>query len=240
MRTFNKLLYATVLLGLTTPTYAADLITAPEEDMSMSIWTGLYAGFSGDWVINGDAAYRIPQADQLKPDHELGGPLLGAQFGYNWQMGWLLLGAEAQGDWANVSGDKDYYDGMVRTHTDIDWLALGKLRAGLAMNRFALWGTGGYAGANVKPSGSVRFCSENGNCASDWSDTQWANGFFYGIGGAVAVNDHWSIGLEWDHVVLDKAQFAGQLHGGPMNGMPLDPKADINLDLIQATANLRF
>src|SRR4051812_3282554 len=104
----NKALYATVLMGLATSAYGADIITqAPQEELPFT-WSGFYGGIDGDWVINGDASYRIPAAKDLKPDHELGGPLLGAQVGYNYQLGWLLLGGEMQGDWANISGDKDY------------------------------------------------------------------------------------------------------------------------------------
>lgn len=233
----SRAIFLAAVMMLPTSAFAADF-QAVTEPPAWS-WTGFYGGVGGGWGF-GTGDYDIAEAPGFGVNHDLSGPLAGGQVGYGAQLGWMYLGAEAQGLWSGIDGDKTFYDGVLDTHTDVDWLAMGKLRAGAAFDRFLVFGTGGYAGAEISPSASLRYCSEEGNCSSRWSDSEWANGYFFGLGGAVSLSDNWSVGLEWNHVVFNDVDFGGKVEHGRYDKMPLDVKGDFDLDLILATANFRF
>ncbi len=218
---------------------AADVYPPYQPEVQQFSWTGFYAGGAGGWTIDGHADYQIPQAKDLGLDHELGGPLLGGQLGYIQQIGWLAGGIELQGLWTDIEGDKILYDGLVDTETEIDALALGKLKLGAAFDRFFVFGTGGYAGGQVEAHADAKYCQGNG-CSSHWSDSDWANGYFYGVGANVALTERWMFGIEWNHIVLNDADFDSNVKGGRYDGMPLQAHSDIDVDVILATAGFRF
>src|SRR5690242_8270953 len=106
----RKILLILAVIGIPISAHAADYeqIPAPSEFS----WTGLEVGIAGDWVMAGHSDYRIPSAKDLDLDHDLGGPMIGGQIGYNAQvMNWLLLGAEFQGLGSFVDGNKSLYNG---------------------------------------------------------------------------------------------------------------------------------
>ena len=238
----KTLLLTASLLALGIPgVKAADVIPEPyQAEVQQFSWTGFYAGGAGGWTIDGNADYQIPAAKDLGLDHELGGPLLGGQLGYLQQLGWLAIGAELQGLWSGIAGEKALYEGVLDTETEVQALALGKIKAGAAFDRFFVFGTGGYAGGEVQGSADLAYWSNQVDVSSHWKDSTWANGYFYGLGAAVAFTERWSVGLEWNHIVLNDADFSNNVQGGRYDGMPLQANADINLDVLLATVNFRF
>ena len=68
--------------------------SAPAGDRS---WTGLYVGGHGAY-LSSDTDYVLPTT----PTEALDGALLGLQVGYNWQIGRIVLGAEADISWGNI------------------------------------------------------------------------------------------------------------------------------------------
>lgn len=235
MKALRAILLVTAVMGVPISAHAADVFPPYQPEVQQFSWTGFYAGGAGGWTIDGNADYKIPQANDLGLDHELGGPLLGGQLGYIQQIGWLGFGAELQGLWSGVEGEKILFDGAVDTTTDIEALALGKLKAGAAFERFFIFGTGGYAGGQVTARAHAPL-----PIGSDWEDSTWGHGYFYGVGGAVALTERWSFGVEWNHIVLNDVDFDGPVRGGRYDGQPLSAHSDINLDVILATANFRF
>ena len=236
----KTLMLATSLLLFGMPgVKAADYQQQYVPEVQQFSWTGFYAGGAGGWTFDGNADYAIPQAKDLGLDHELGGPLLGGQLGYIQQLGFIGIGAELQGLWTGIEGDKILFDGAVDTSTDIQAMALGKLKAGAAFDRFFVFGTGGYAGGEVKASAKAPACGGPAVECS-WSDSNWANGYFYGAGIAAALTERWTVGVEWNHIVLNNVDFDSNVKGGQYDGMPLQAHSDVNLDVILATANFRF
>lgn len=221
--------------------HAADVFAAPPEQYATGYdWSGFYLGAAGGWTIDGNAHYDIPSARDLDLDHNLGGPLLGGQLGYLYQTGWFFVGAELQGLWSGVEGDEVKWDGLLDTHTDVDWLAMGKLKGGLAFDRFSVFATGGYAGADVTADAGFHYCAQQGNCTTTWDDSEWLNGFVYGLGAAVGVNDYLRIGVEWNHVQLNEKDFSDTTKHGRYAGLPVTANGDLDLDVILATANFHF
>jgi outer membrane immunogenic protein len=117
-------------------------------------WSGFYVGLH--------AGYGWAEDD---------GIVLGGQLGFNWQFNWFVLGVEADASWAELELDDD---------DDIHSLASARLRAGLALNRFLPYVTGGVATA-------------------DFDDIGWVAG-----GGAdFGLTQNVSIGAEYLHYDLD-------------------------------------
>jgi len=107
----KKLLGIGILgLALSAPALAADLPMkaaplAPAPAVAPT-WTGLYVGghIGAGWgTIESDAniagVLTLPVSS-----HNTNGMLGGLQAGYNYQMGWAVLGIEGAWSWANVKG----------------------------------------------------------------------------------------------------------------------------------------
>jgi outer membrane immunogenic protein len=85
------------LLG-TIPAYAADAVmeeppapAAPMEEPPLNTWTGAYAGVSLGYGFSGDTDVGSPVNNEIGTD----GFLLGGFAGYNYQVGNMVAGAEA-------------------------------------------------------------------------------------------------------------------------------------------------
>lgn len=130
-----KLLYASVAaIALTTAAQAADVVQeappappAPIVATPVFTWSGLYVG--------GNAGYGWANAAPFDDDGFLGG----VQLGYNYEINRLVLGVE---------GDFDA-TGMRFFGNDVNYLASVRGRVGLAVNRWMIYGTGGYAYAHA-------------------------------------------------------------------------------------------
>src|SRR5437660_4610139 len=94
------LLNATFAALIAGPALAADLpIKSPFLAPS---WTGFYIGGHAGWVSDRpsvtDEAYFDSGATTLLNSSSFAG---GGQIGYNWQMGSVVYGIEADGSWAD-------------------------------------------------------------------------------------------------------------------------------------------
>src|SRR5271169_6872059 len=106
----KKILLGTIgLVAMAAPAVAADLpartykapppMVAPIYD-----WTGFYiggnAGYGSSRNCWGDFGISVvPEGCNSRS-----GGLVGGQGGYRWQMGQVVFGVEAEGDWANLRG----------------------------------------------------------------------------------------------------------------------------------------
>lgn len=112
---------AAVALGLaaligTFPAFAADAIMAqepapaalPMEEPPLNTWSGPYAGISAGYGFSGDTEFE----DGINPNNTVGtdGFLLGAFGGYNWQVGNMVAGAEADIGYNWAKGSNAGYD----------------------------------------------------------------------------------------------------------------------------------
>ena len=146
---------------------------------SAPFWLGPYLGINAGYAWgNSDPFYRgqIPLAGvtpgtppTLRPNGFIGG----AQLGYNWVYGVLLLGAELDFDGLSSSksaGISPFFAGKgggntVSWSSSYDWLATARLRAGLVVSgNWLLFITGGLAVTRVND--SYNCTSTNFTCAS--------------------------------------------------------------------------
>jgi outer membrane immunogenic protein len=127
----------------------------------MFTWTGFYAGVNAGWVQNqsrvdnrGFSGTNLDAALNAAFPARLGstsrsGFIGGVQAGYNQQFGMFVAGIEADINWL---GDRRSTTSTTRlgnvnvgTRSRTDWLGTARLRAGVAIDRLMVYGTGGLA-----------------------------------------------------------------------------------------------
>jgi outer membrane immunogenic protein len=114
-------------------------------------WTGFYVGAHGGW---GWGTTKIQDEILLLPQDPIytkfDGPLAGAQAGFNYQMGNVVLGAEVDGSWAYIraSGATSRTGVIAATTRDVfgyNYLATGTARVGYTMGQWLAYAKGGAA-----------------------------------------------------------------------------------------------
>ena len=183
-----------LVVGLSGPSSAQDT------------WQGYYGGLSGgvgsfngramDW---GDAALGGPDGDI---DLRGFGGMFGAQAGYNYQLGGLVIGLEGDISWTGYGEDKLFdvftVSGAEYVKANMDWLATVRGRLGLANDRAMAYVTGGLALAGVEHCAnddSVNPCSVDNDDDIAWSGTR--PGLVAGAGVEARLTDRWSFKSEY-------------------------------------------
>jgi outer membrane immunogenic protein len=185
---------ALIALGMA-PAMAADLAArpytkAPAAAIAINNWTGFYIGAMG--------GYAQEDASGLGT---LSGGFAGGTIGYNWQMGNIVLGLEADGAWADVGASiTDSLIGTIESRAR----SLGTVRGrvGYAFDQVMIYGTGGYAWADNRITVTVPPVSV--------SDSQFHSGWTVGAGVEVMFAPKWSVKAEYLYRSFDsETYFAG-------------------------------
>lgn len=152
-------------------------------------WTGFYAG------VNGGYGFGTARWNGVPASFKANGGLAGGQLGYNLQVGQLVWGLEADGDWSSLRGS----DAMVLCNgvpcmTRSDFLSTARGRVGFAIDRVMPYLTGGLAVGDIRTGG-------NGVPGLDRTDAGWTGG----AGLEYALAPSWSVKAEYLFVDLGKA-----------------------------------
>lgn len=169
-------------------------------------WTGLYMGANigygwggGDSVGVTDGAGFQGSAGTLATDGAFGG----AQFGYNYQAGRIVLGVEAD---IQASDLNDQLTGVtsggygVTASSDINAFGTVRGRLGYAMGPALLYATGGWAWADV----DYKFAASNGINAVALTDSDFKTGYTLGAGLEYAIAPGWTTKIEYQYIDLGK------------------------------------
>ena len=231
----KKLMLVTVslvALGAAVPAVAADLAARPYTKAPPMIqaaynWSGFYIGLNGGggtshktWDLVGGLS---------EGSHDATGGTVGGQIGYRWQQGPLVFGVEAQGNWADFSGDNVsnvFAPDSNRTKIDAFGLFTGQI--GYAWNNALLYVKGGAAVTDNKY--EVISGLGLGTLAST-TDTRW--GGTVGVGFEYGFAPNWSFGLEYDHLFMGRQDVTF-----PVLAQTDSIKQDV--DLFTARVNYRF
>jgi outer membrane immunogenic protein len=143
---FFVLILVLTLLGAL-PALAADTpaqknvpVAAPEPALS---WNGFYAGINGGYVWGRTNHYDF-YANPTTVPHNVSGSIAGGTVGYNHRLARkFVIGAEGDGDWANITGKTYCPNHSYYCSTHADALASIRGRFGYTKNRFLLFGTSG-------------------------------------------------------------------------------------------------
>jgi len=200
-KTFLLVTASIVALGAAVPAFAADLpartyTKAPPMVMAAYDWSGFYAGLNGGggWA---HTCWNVV-AGLSEGCHDANGGTIGGQVGYRWQMGSIVFGVEAQGNWADISGDNvSQVFAADRNRTKIDAFGLFTGQVGYAFNNVLLYAKGGAAVADDK---YTVLGIPSGFQLATVSETRW--GGTLGVGFEYGFAPNWSAGLEYDHIFL--------------------------------------
>src|SRR5690606_23908277 len=155
---------AGLLIGMAQPASAADLF-GPDYGGSIKdapapyafTWTGIYVGGHAG-LLTGNTQGRPdfgcggmcdPLEILFSTDYDMNGGLFGGQIGYNYQMGWAVIGIEASDAGSNAQGDGPTGLPIITSHRELDWLATVTGRVGYAMGKSLVYVKGGVAWGEV-------------------------------------------------------------------------------------------
>ncbi|MDU6243675.1 MAG: outer membrane beta-barrel protein, partial [Bradyrhizobium sp.] len=131
--------------------------------------------------------------------HDSSGGTIGGQVGYRWQMGQFVFGVEAQGNWADFSGDNQSALFGTRNRTKTDAFGLFTGQVGYAFNNVLVYAKGGAAITSntytITNAATGAFLGSNDN-------TRW--GGVVGAGLEYGFAPNWSLGVEYDHLFMDR------------------------------------
>lgn len=218
-----------VLLAFASPSYGADIphpiykapAYAPPVILPFS-WSGFYLGLNGGYawgkadLSNSSASFTTDSTD---------GWLIGATGGYNYQLGYIVLGLEGDIDYALIKGNgsNTVTCGSGSCEVKDTWFATVRGRLG-----YAAWdhwlpyitGGGAFAGLKVTPT-------------SGSSSTNTASGWTVGAGIEYAFMHDWSAKLEYLYADLGPATCDASVCGLSTD---IEPK----LNIVRAGVNYHF
>ncbi len=206
----KTLLAATAFTALSFSAFSADLPArtfAPVAPAPIFSWTGFYVGTNAGFIRSMAAATE--EGGGLfwggdKIDSSGSGVLGGIQAGYNYHLGAIVFGLEA--DLAATSADAKNTTHVYRADQH-KTSALGTVRGrvGYAFDRTLLYVTGGLAYGNVKNSVANIFFLTPPNAET----SGWRTGYAVGGGVETAINAHWTVKAEalYYNVGSSSAQF---------------------------------
>lgn len=173
-------------------------------------WTGFYIGGHGgfNWTstefpgLNPYVAPPAPCGSCGPPRQTITGGIVGGQLGYNYQIGVMVIGVEADVSKANLNGS--VRDGNYIVQTDsIDVTASVRGRLGLAIGRFLPYFTAGIMweqGARGQSCPGDPAAVVAGHCKTqgpyNLSQSAWHQGATYGAGAEYALTNHISVRFE--------------------------------------------
>ncbi|MBR0697516.1 outer membrane protein [Bradyrhizobium lablabi] len=235
----KKVLFATaslIALGTTAPTFAADLAArpytkAPPVIATVYNWSGFYIGINGGWGQSHDNRIFDPTGASFG-SHDADGGTVGGQIGYRWQTGGWVFGLEAQGNWADFSGNSGnaFAPGnVVRSKTDAFGLFTGQI--GYAWNNALFYVKGGAAVTDR----NYQFVTAGALVSESGFDTRWGGTVGAGLEFGFAPN--WSLGIEYDHIFEDRH---GVTFISPAGFATTGFSSGGDTDLVTARLNYRF
>ncbi len=262
----KKLLLATAAVIVVAGAHcamAADLPVKEQPPPPPAIydWTGFYAGFNvgaawgsydpqtstiPDGVINASTpSVNAAGIQSLNPLGFTGG----AQAGYNWQLGNLVAGIEADFNYLHLNGTAiggpvplvGAGQVVVTSNGDADLLFTLRPRIGWTVNNWLFYATGGLAVTDVNDDFALT-SGNAGNCC-DFKQVGRNDSFIqagYAVGGGIetAITDRLSVKAEYLHVNFDRTYASTTSTNHP--AQVITQSADLRADIARVGFNYRL
>ena len=230
-----------VTAALTAPGLAADLgartYTKAPVVAPVSNWSGFYVGgnLGYGWGDGNTDFSFLPSPERFGDNNTtLGarstGVTGGAQFGYNWQIGSLVTGLEADIQGSDIKGsargtptffgtaDLDP-NAVLSSEQKLSWFGTVRGRLGVTVTPdLLLYGTGGLAYGRVEASANSQFdggLGAPGGLEARASVSKTKVGWTAGAGAEWMFARNWSAKLEYLYVDLGNESAIGDLIGDP-------------------------
>ena len=196
-------------------------------------WTGIYLGLNAGYSFGG-SDWTDSVTGGSTGSFGTSGFAFGGALGANYQIGSLVLGVEADSDWANASGFGTFTatslcaGGCLTTDS---WLATARGRVGYAFDRFFAYGTAGAAFGDVRA-----------NFSNDPISSATKTGWAAGAGVEVALDRHWSAKAEYLFVDLGSGSCTTDCAIASAGGPPTIPNVAVKFDesIVCGGVNYRF
>jgi outer membrane immunogenic protein len=224
---------ATMLLG-SFAAHAADLAVKAPAPVPMPVynWTGLYIGVNGGYGWGQQDPLNLITNRFDRTSFNINGGMFGGTFGAQIQQGYVLLGLEGDLDWANVRGSGITPVAIAGTPlatlnvtSKIEAIGTVRARAGVAVNNWLFYGTGGAAFIKETASGTSiagAACGTLGVLPS-CTGSVWRPGLAAGAGAEWGFASNWTAKAEYLYVAA-----AG-------TGVSVD-----HINIVRAGINYRF
>jgi outer membrane immunogenic protein len=176
-----------------------------------SDWGGAYAGLNVGYA---NTDLRIASIGQSSAINRVG-PFGGVQAGYNWQLGSLVFGIEADIQLSGQSKNFYFADRFSSTTQNdaIKFFSTIRGRLGYAFSHWLLFATGGWG--YIEATERVMFRTF-GIVTGDQSLIVPRNAWVAGGGLELKLDKHWSVKTEYLHI--DTGVFDGVAYGLPYFG----------------------
>lgn len=227
---------ATVGVALAHSASAADLAVAPvyksPPPPPAFSWTGFYLGANGGggWGQTSHSTDPTAVLSFATGNFNTSGGVAGGTFGYNYQTGAWVLGAETDLDWANIKGTKTFDTTIASVparfshSSELMWLDTARARVGWAYDRVLFYGTAGaaFGGVQAYRDASIALLTPAA------TDTETRFGWTAGGGIEWAFLNNFSAKVEYLYVDLGSQT---QL---------LDDSVKFNANIVRAGLNVKF
>ena len=201
---------------------AADLPPRPAQYAAPVVapynWTGIYLGINGGYGWGTQDPLNIITNRFDKYALNFSGGLIGGTIGGQIQAGHVVLGVEADLDWANLKGSSNFVPsitgtglGLVSASTSIDWMSTARLRVGYAADNWLIYATGGLAMLGTQT--SLATLAGGAACAGILVGCGGVNrqlGAAIGGGVEYGITPNWSVKAEYFYVTAVSAQISEQ------------------------------
>jgi outer membrane immunogenic protein len=196
-------------------------------------WTGIYLGLNAGFSFGG-SEWTDSVTGGSTGSFGTSGFVFGGTVGANYQVGSLVFGVEADGDWADASGSGTFTATSLCAAgclTQNNWLSTVRGRAGYALDRFLVYGTGGAAFGNVRA-----------NFPNDPVSSATKVGWTVGAGVEVALARNWSAKGEYLFVNLADGSCTIDCAIADVSGTPIVPNVAVkfNESIVRGGVNYRF
>jgi outer membrane immunogenic protein len=225
--------------------FAAILMAAPAvADGARDSWTGGYVGIHGGYAW-GDATTRDDPADWGTDPKWIGpfpynvdGAFGGGTAGYNFQVGSLVLGPEADVGYLNLDGSRrTTSDNPTKYQTlavDGGMYALLGGRVGFAFGKTLVYGKGGWVWFDTEATQTTT------NPGYKTNGTGSYNGLAYGGGLEQALGGGWSIKAEYMHFDFGEEQGDQTSITDPPVGHVYENWTELDTDTVKFGINYSF
>lgn len=190
------------------------------------------------WAISPSAVPR-----SLVPEGS--GAAGGAQFGFNYQVGAVVIGAEADISATSLGGSKSVSANpgtqfTTRSSNELSMLGTVKVRAGIALGDFLIYGSGGYAYGLVEQKGSIMPDNLQTTSAASGSHSGLLSGWALGGGVEYAMAPGLSVRLDYTHYELGQKRLLLQDFTGLAPGQYATMRTRTAGDIVKAGFNFGF
>lgn len=189
---------------------AADLAPRPAVQQVFD-WSGFYIGANGGYGSASGAAALSAPGFVSSSTGDAKGALAGGQIGANWQTGILVVGVEADYQWADINRNSSFGCGVACTVSErmgIDGFGTLRGRIGAAFDHVLIYATAGGAWVTAHDEASLAL---GGASAQLGKVSLSGAGWTAGGGVEVAIDRSWSVKSEYLYLATSRLSGSGNV-----------------------------